>query len=361
MLLVNFEMDDASPVLAWQARVARGLAERCDRVVVLTERLGDFRGAPNLTVERVPVRPLGVPWRVGGKWFANAHVWKLCRRHRVDVCFVHMAHEWVYRLSPALHALGVPVLLWYAHGSVSRRLRLSHALADRVVTSTPEGFRIPSRKVRVIGQGIDTELFRPMPAPERDEVLYVGRIAPRKQVDLLVSAMAEVARSAPELPVRLRLVGPTLTEQDRVYEAALRERVQREGLGGRVVFHGQATPAGTAAAHARAFLHVNVSRTGSMDKTVLEALACGCPVLTSNEAFGELFRGRPEFVLDETSPAGIARRVVEHYRRRDTVDRAALRALVVGRHDHAVFLSRVVAQLAELAAPHADRHDLAHA
>ena len=40
LLVVNYEMDDGSAVLAWQAGVVRELARRADRVAVLTERAG---------------------------------------------------------------------------------------------------------------------------------------------------------------------------------------------------------------------------------------------------------------------------------------------------------------------------------
>ena len=33
------------------------------------------------------------------------------------------------------------------------------------------------------------------------------------------------------------------------------------------------------AIYGSAFLHLNLSQTGSMDKTILESLACGCPTL----------------------------------------------------------------------------------
>jgi glycosyltransferase involved in cell wall biosynthesis len=38
----------------------------------------------------------------------------------------------------------------------------------------------------------------------------------------------------------------------------------------------------------RASLFINLSTTGSLDKAVLEALACECPVITTNEAFRDL-------------------------------------------------------------------------
>ena len=85
-----------------------------------------------------------------------------------------------------------------------------------------------------------------------------------------------------------------------------------------------------------------------MDKTVLEALACGCPALTSNEAFRELLAGYPEFLLHDPRPVAIADAVLDLHRRRDAYDRAALRRLVVGRHDLDGYVEKVRANLEEL-------------
>jgi glycosyltransferase involved in cell wall biosynthesis len=348
ILVVNFEMDERSPVLAWQQAVARALAERCAHVTVLTEHAGAYEGAPNLDVRAVPRslcrRPLG---GLGAKWLAALPIASLARRGEIDACFVHMNHEWVARLWPFLAPRGVPIAFWYAHGSVGWRLRLSHRLADRVVTSSPEGFRLGSAKAVVVGQAIDVGLHRPLrPADRRDDVLYVGRIAPRKRVDLVVDAFAALRELCPERPLRLRLVGPVL-RGDRDYAARLRARIAAHRLEDRVAWTGALDARELPALYRSAFAHLNVSRTGSMDKTVLEALACGCPVLTGNEAFRDLLRGHPELLLDDDRPVAIARRLLE-LRERGGPTAAALRGLVVGRHDLDGYADRILAELRSL-------------
>src|SRR5512144_1683712 len=161
LMLVNFAMNRDTPVLAWQQGRAAELARSCERVVVLTEESGDFERADNLEVHCVPRAFCRAPLRwLKLKWLMLLPVALWCRRHRFDACFVHMNAAWVYRLWPCLRGFAVPTLLWYAHGTVTWRLRLAQRCADRVVTSTPEGFRIPSHKLEVIGQAIDTEMFR---------------------------------------------------------------------------------------------------------------------------------------------------------------------------------------------------------
>jgi glycosyltransferase involved in cell wall biosynthesis len=361
LLLITFELDTDSPVLAWQARVATQLARSCKHVVVLTHKVGAFDPQPNVTVVRLPLMLQRAPARwLGARWLTNILVWRLWKQYRFDAVFIHMNMEWTYRLSPAFRALRLPVLLWYAHGSVTRRLWLAHRCATAVVTSTTEGFRLRSDKVRVIGQGIDTAAFSmQLVAPPCADIITVSRISARKRIELLIDSLAVVKQARPDAPIRLRIIGSALNGADRHYERELRARVHERSLGAHVAFVGQVPMTAIAQYYASAFVHVNVSRTGSMDKTVLEALACGCPVLTSNEAFADFFRSNRESVLLLDTPDAIAARILDVYDRRFEIDRAALRQLVDGRHDVASYCDRIVDELRSLTAAQRSRRIVA--
>jgi len=352
LLLVNFVMDRRSPVLAWQERVAVELARRCERVVVLTEQLGAHTSCENLEVHVVPAAYCRLPLRwLRAKWLMAGAVRAWCRRERFDACFVHMNASWVYRLWPVLRAARVPILLWYAHGTVTWRLRLAHRCADKVVSSTTEGFRIPSRKLEVIGQAIDTELFRPLPAASlRTDVIYVGRVSRRKRIARVLEGFAALHRLAPEPCFRLRIVGPTLTRDDRRYERELRAQARQLGIDAQVDWQGPVEMAATVDLHRSAFVHLNLSQTGSMDKTVMEALACACPVVTSNEAFRELLAGHPGLFLADDAPEAVARALLEVYQHPERFPARALRDLVEGRHDLHSYVAKVLRACESLAA-----------
>jgi glycosyltransferase involved in cell wall biosynthesis len=205
----------------------------------------------------------------------NIPVWRWCASERFDAVFVHMSADWAYRLAPCWRQFGLPVLLWYAHGTVTNRLRKAHEQAACVVTSTPEGFRIPSSKVRVIGQGIDTDLFTPPASrPDNATIVAVGRVSRRKSVDLMLDTLAWLKANAPQYPFNLRIIGPTLTRDDSAYAVELADTVERRDLA--VTFEGPRAMGELPAVYGSAFLHLNLSQTGSMDKTILESLACGC-------------------------------------------------------------------------------------
>ncbi|MFH1881976.1 MAG: glycosyltransferase, partial [Planctomycetota bacterium] len=149
-------------------------------------------------------------------------------------------------------------------------------------------------------------------------------------------------------PLRLRLIGTTITREDQYYEIELRDQVWRLELQDWIEFVGFVPQAYIPVYYRRAFGHLNVSQTGSMDKTVVEALACGCPVLTSNEAFFNMLQGYPEFIIRDERPEAIAGQILKLHARRNQYDRAALRALVVGQHDMYTYVQKVLVNLQEI-------------
>jgi len=354
LLVVNFEMDRLSPSMPWSQEVVNRLALRCDRVAVLTHRLGQYEAPHNVHVAVIPLARLtGRPW-VRGLPIVLAHfvAVRLIRRHQINVCFVHMAAPWAHYLRWVFRWFRIPVLVWYAHGSVGPDLRRAVKAATRVVTSSPEGCRVASDKVLVIGQGVDTDLFVP-PAHKKavPTLVTVTRLSPRKRLEVLVDALAELKGRAGGIDWSLKIAGAAISREDRAYEARLKEHIRRRRLDNAVAFLGYVPQAQHPALYAEAFLHVNVSRTGSLDKTVLEALACGCPVLTTNEAFQGFFQDHPDYFSLDDTPAGLADKILKLYDRRNSHSADSLRRLVVGRHDLGSHVCRLLEQLQKMASP----------
>src|SRR5439155_1489476 len=126
----------------------------------------------------------------------------------------------------------------------------------------------------------------------------------------------------------LEVVGPLLTRDDHAYVQEVTGLIHDRGLDDTVRLVGPLPQRETPALYRDAFLHLNLSETGSMDKSVLEALACGCPALTSNPAFGSLLADFPELVVHDDRPAAVAEQVAQVHERRRCYERVALRALL---------------------------------
>ena len=136
-------------------------------------------------------------------------------------------------------------------------------------------------KLRVVHCGIDPARYAA--APGHDPVLlFVGRLAGVKGVPLLLEALAALAPAHPAL--RLRLIG------DGPDRAALEARAIRLGLADRVEFLGYRSQSEVADALAGAQIFVLPSFAEGVPVVLMEAMAAGLPVVTTQIA------GIPELV-----------------------------------------------------------------
>jgi len=285
LLLFNLMTDADDSNLGFTTDWINALAEHCASIDVLTMEAGRLAVADNVRVYSVGKE----------KGYAEGHralefyrlLFRLLRQRRYAVCFAHMMPLFAVMGAPLLGLWRVPIVLWYTHKAVSFKLRLAEKVAWRVVTASPESFHIPSRKTRVIGHGVDTQLFVPPSAPSGDEsfvAVSVGRIAPVKNLETIIDAVHKLAQDSALPGLRLRIIGEA-APGDEAYDKCLREQIAACNLENVVEFAGAVSHERIVAIYQQADVMVNTSKTGSIDKAVLEAMACALPVITSNEAF----------------------------------------------------------------------------
>jgi glycosyltransferase involved in cell wall biosynthesis len=312
LLLFNLATDADDSNLGFTTDWVNGLAARCQYVDVITMRAGRLAVSDNARVYSVGKEKGYGEFRRGLVFYAVLARLLLTRRY--DACFAHMMPLFALMAAPLLKVWRVPITLWYAHGAVSKRLERAEKLVDHVVTSSPEGFRIPSKKVILVGQGVDTTLF--CPAPEGKPaggpftIVTVGRIAPVKRLETLIDAAQSWVNGLGETNLRLSIIGEP-TAEHRAYAEMLRHLVEDLNLGSVVEFPGAVGHERVALEYQEADVMVNLSATGSQDKAVLEAMACGLPVITANEAFREfLAPWADKLLIPPDSPGKLLARLV---------------------------------------------------
>ena len=131
---------------------------------------------------------------------------------------------------------------------------------------------------------------------------------------------------------------------DLAYGEELRSQIRALGLEAYAAVEGP-QPHGRIPALLRAcHLVLNLSQTGSLDKTVLEAMACGVPVLTSNDAFFEWLKGPAAGLctLDTEDPHAIAARMLEVLGPGGKMLGRDLRRIVVQNHSSKQLVPRLV-------------------
>ena len=169
-----------------------------------------------------------------------------------------------------LHRLLKPInrRIWRKAETV---VALSHGLRELAHRT------LPSQPIRVIYNGIDTELFRPDPekqgySPNGVHLLCVSRLIERKGLDYLFQAVANIR--SPEIQVGL--VGTGSNEQK------LKMKAKELGIEQRIHFYGYKPPHDLARLYNQADIFVLPSLSESFGMVLLEAMSCGLPVIASH-------------------------------------------------------------------------------
>lgn len=144
----------------------------------------------------------------------------------------------------------------------------------------------------------------------RIKLLTVSRIDPRKGLRVLPEAVAELRRSG--VDVTLDIIGPTIGQIGDEEKAALIADAQRLGVGDRVNLVGAVELDRLITLYRDYDIFVLPTRPGEgVPRVLMEAMANGVPVVTTRvSGIGSLVtHGENGFVIDEPSPAAVARAV----------------------------------------------------
>lgn len=278
----------------------------------------------SLALPTRPRYPLALP-------YSSARVWPHLAARPPDV--VHSQHPFLAgrEARRVARRLGRPLILtyhtllrWYAHYVplprplveamavwVSRQYANS---ADRVVVPTRSvgqllrsyGVRQP---IHAVPTGVDLELLRSTPrTPVRGRfgipegapvVAYSGRLAKEKNLDLLISAFAQVAQKRPE--ARLLLIG------DGPWRERCEQLAASLGMAARVHITGYLPHQQVFDCLAEAQVFAFPSLTDTQGVAVLEAMAVGCPpVAVRSGAVVDVIRDQQDGLVVAPTAEGMA-------------------------------------------------------
>jgi len=286
ILLFNLATDLDDPILGFTTRWIWALAQRVERIYVVTMRTGRVEMPDNVQVYSVgKERGYSEPHRLVEFY---RHLWRILRHDRIDLCFSHMMPLFTVLGAPILKFQGIPIVTWYTHRSLSWLLKLAHHLSNRMVTAVATSYPYKHDKLTVVGHGIDTDIFCPDDnvAPEDlPTILCVGRLSPIKDHPTLLRAAWLLRRRGKSF--RVVAVGGPASPQDESYVQSLHQQVKELGLEDIVYFEPPVSLADLPSWYRRCIVHINLTPLGHADKVVWEAMGCGRVCVVANEAFKE--------------------------------------------------------------------------
>ncbi|MFO1402460.1 MAG: glycosyltransferase [Steroidobacteraceae bacterium] len=190
---------------------------------------------------------------------------------------------------------------------VERQLIRAACRIDLIVTMGSSGRRFfleqGAPAVVTVSGGLDAALYAPGGTVPDFDVIFVGRLAPIKRVDLLIGAIALARARLPA--IRAVIVG------DGPERGALEAQARALGVQDCVQFAGQQSQ--IAAWLKRARLFVMCSDTEGLSLALMEAMLCGLPALVP--AVGDLgdlvANGENGYLVVERTPDAYAARLLE--------------------------------------------------
>jgi len=287
LLIITQKVDRDDPILGFFCRWIEEFAKHFEAVIVICLEEGKHELPAN-----VKVLSLGKGKnKVALMCRFYRYIWR--ERKNYDAVFVHMnpiyvvLGGWFWKLS------GKKVAMWYTHKAVDLKLRVAERFADVIFTAAEESFTLKTTKKIVVGHGIDVAAYADRPrtkeiGTEPISIISVGRITLIKNCDTLIEA-ARILKERLGKRFAVTFIGSPVTKTDKEYFNKIKALVDKYGLGGIVSFAGDIKPADMPAKYAAADISVNLTPTGGLDKVVLESMAAGVPVLTSNKAFAPYF------------------------------------------------------------------------
>ncbi|TAK59248.1 glycosyltransferase [Patescibacteria group bacterium] len=302
LLLVTQIVDRDDAILGFFHRWIEEFSKHVESIEVICLKEGKHNLPSNVRVHSLGkeqttiIYDSGLLKRIGYSVRFLYLIWKL--RKNYDTVLVHMNPEYVILGGLFWKSWKKSIGLWYTHKSVDLKLRVAELFVDVIFTASKESFRLPSKKLQVMGHGIDTEFFAPDEKVSRgNHLLSVGRLMPTKRHDLAI-------RVAKDAGVALRIAGEGV-ERERLTALA------RE-LGVQVTFLGGLTQLGLRDEYRIATKLIHRSETGSLDKVVLEAAACGCLVDSTDPAINGLPLS-PSYIREHHSLQSLIPRIIEAY------------------------------------------------
>jgi glycosyltransferase involved in cell wall biosynthesis len=236
--------------------------------------------------------------------YASAHIRPLYAPCPVVVS----VYDMMYHLFPDQWSLSDRIYFGLSVRQLTTRASAIAALSNNTKKDILDILKVKEDLVKVIYPGVP-DGFRPVPSQisrpviekfgvSNPFILYVGSFHPRKNVDGLLDAFELIAS---DIPHDLVLVGP-----GQFARKELRTRFSESQVLNRIKVIGMVPRSELPCFYSQADVFVFPSLYEGFGFPVLEALACGCPTITSNSSSLVEVAGEAAVLVDPINTAELA-------------------------------------------------------
>lgn len=304
LLIVTQKVDENDSVLGFFHRWIAEFATHCKSVIVICLEEGVHHLPENVKVLSLGKEKKHSRFQYLFRFYR--YIWQ--EKNNYDAVFVHMNQEYILLGGLLWKMFGKKITMWRNHAKGSWTTRIAVLLSDTVFCTSPQSFTARFKKTKIMPVGTDTLFFKPEPAAHKkaNSILFLGRIAPVKNVDIFIEVLKELRNKRIEF---YATIAGSSSDKDARYEKMIRNKVEAYGLGGNVVFVGAVSQSEALKLYREHELYVNLTPSGSMDKTIFEAMAAGMTPLVSNVGLKE-FLG-DYLVVENMAVSDITEKIVQ--------------------------------------------------
>jgi len=306
LLIITQKVDENDDVLGFFHRWLLEFAKHCEHIIVICL----WKGTYSLP-ENVKVFSLGKENGVSKfRQLLNFYKYVFAFRNQYDSVYVHMNPVYICLAGPLWRWWRKKIGLSYIHKNVDLKLRIAEKFVSVIFSASASSFCLPTKKLRIIGHGIDMTQFicldRYKEVPP--VIVAVGRISPIKNLDIAIDVVTLLKNKG--LQFKLKIIGSPATQEDEGYLDGLEKKVKDLGLESHVCFVGSIPNRLISPEYCRATVSINILPTGGIDKAVLESIAAGTPALSSNQGFKEYFGAyENELIVQERDANDLAEKL----------------------------------------------------
>ncbi len=276
ILIITQKVDINDDVLGFFHGWLKEFAKHFSKITVICLGKGEYD-----LPENVKIFSLGKESQVSRFSYVTRFlkiIWQ--ERKSYDEVFVHMNKEYILLGALIWKIFKKRIMFWYNHPLADIFARMASYFADILLYTSPQSYFSKIKKAVRMPVGIDTTLFTNYGENcDANSILSLGRISPIKNTHILIEAINKLDKEG--VRTNVTLVGDALTK-DLFYYENLKNNTKG------VHFEKAVANKDSVKIYNSNTIFVNMTKSGSFDKTIFEAMACERIVIASNEGFRDM-------------------------------------------------------------------------
>jgi glycosyltransferase involved in cell wall biosynthesis len=287
LLIITQKVDKEDPILGFFHNWIEKLSKKFEKISVICLEKGDYNLPQNVRVFSLGKES----GRSKIKYIKNFMNLILGLHKEYDSVFIHMNQEYILLGGFIWKILRKKVYFWRNHQCGNLFTQIAIWLSNQVFYTSRFSFVAKSKKASIMPVGIDVEKFKYQISnikieERKNKILFLSRMSPIKKPGLLIEALNILNRK--RLDFVCDFYGNPVPGDESYYDS-LKIKVRELGLGNKIAFYKSVPNYETPKIYNEHEIFVNLTPSGSFDKTILEAAACGCiPIITNQSLSGEI-------------------------------------------------------------------------